>query len=166
MDHEGSDQSEASTPRGHIAPSPFGVFFSTNIEEHSSRKLTLDSGYETENKPTMICKILTSKAEEWMDKKRIVWPWKGNERADESAKLDCQLSKDKNSKIEASGLWLSTLRVSSITSTCSSSSDEMSIKSSNVVMKVERETDNMDYEILWEDLITKEQIGQGIKRVF
>lgn len=70
-----------------------------------------------------------------------------------SAKLDRQLWENSNlvgNKMEASGLWFSSLHVSS---TSSSSSGK-----SNAMIKVERDT---NYEILWEDLITKQQIGQG-----
>lgn len=185
-------QSEEGTPRGPVSPSPFGVFFSMDAEEHLSGKLTIDSGEENENKPGIL-KILSSKAEEWMGTKGISWPWKGNETENESVKaklghfgwhrvnvnqahelgpqtsstkLDCQLCENNNSNIEASGSWLSTLHVSSTSSTSSSSSDDMSIKSSNVVIKVEGETDNTDYKILWKDLIIEDQIGEGNIRLF
>ncbi|GJU55947.1 hypothetical protein Tco_1229661 [Tanacetum coccineum] len=60
-------------------------------------------------------------------------------------------------KSEASGLWLS--RVPRNTTNTSSSKSRSKGKS---IIKVKKETDNVDCEILWEDLITKEQIGQGI----
>ncbi|XP_024983240.1 protein kinase C alpha type-like [Cynara cardunculus var. scolymus] len=178
---DNSLESEASTPRGHIAPSPFGVFCSAGTEEHLSGKLTIDSGDESENKPRI--KILSSKAQAWMGKKGLVWPWKEREvesfdariglfgwhrlDVDEehepgpqmscSAKLECQMWESSNlghnNKQEASGLWLSSIHFSSL----SSSSSGRSIKS-NAIKKMARES---DYEILWEDLITREKIGQG-----
>ncbi|CAH1454630.1 unnamed protein product [Lactuca virosa] len=188
-DHEGGsdvvgDHSEASTPTGHIQ-SPFGAYSSMATEEHLTKKLTIYYGHESENKPG-ICKILSSKADAWMGGKRSVWPWEGDERVESfdpifgrfawqrldiieehkpglqtsscaSSKLDLQLWENTNNKIMASGLWSSSLHVSSSTS---SSSSGASIKS-NAIIKVERETDSLDYEISWEDLITREQIGQG-----
>ncbi|KAI3512377.1 hypothetical protein L1887_19692 [Cichorium endivia] len=182
--HEG----EASTPRGHIRP-PFGDFSSTNKDELFTRKLKIDYGDERENKPG-IRKILSSKADAWMGKKGSVWSRKGNARVESfdpifghfgwqrvdiyqqqwsgphmssyaSSKLNCQLLENTNlgvDKIEASGLWSSSLLVSSTSR--SSSSSRTGIKN-NAIIKVERETDSQDYEILWEDLITREQIGQG-----
>lgn len=48
-------------------------YFVLQAEEYLS---TIDSGdNESENKPG-IGKILSSKAETWMGKKGIVWPWK------------------------------------------------------------------------------------------
>ncbi|XP_023763485.2 uncharacterized protein LOC111911948 [Lactuca sativa] len=81
-----------------------------------------------------------------------------------SSKLDLKLletTNKSNNKIEALGLLFSSLHVSrSITSNSNSSSNITSIKN-NAIIKVERETDSFNYEIVWEDLITKEQIGQG-----
>lgn len=176
---------EASTPRGHIQ-SPFVDLFSKSTVEHFTRKLKIDSGYESENK-SGIYKIFSSKADAWMGKKGSSWSQKGNERVESfdpifgrfgwqrldinqehepcpkisscvSSKQDFQLLENtnkSNNKIEASGLWFSSLHVSR--STTSSSSSSMSIKS-NAIIKEERETDS---EILWEDLIMGEQIGQG-----
>ncbi|KAF8093271.1 hypothetical protein N665_0385s0019 [Sinapis alba] len=50
--------------------SPFGVFTCKPLK---------DSGDESDGK-SVIHKVLTSKAEEWMVKKGIPWPWKGNEQ--------------------------------------------------------------------------------------
>ncbi|XP_024984289.1 serine/threonine-protein kinase STY46-like [Cynara cardunculus var. scolymus] len=176
-DHTKDALENSLTPRGHIAPSPYAVFHSTGTEEEYN---TIDSGYESENK-LGTRKILSSKAEAWMGKRGIVWPWKEREvefldagigrfgwhRLDinqehkpglqissgASVKLDCQPWENTqlvSNKMDASGLWFSSLHVSSTSSSSSSKS--------NTIIKVERET---DYEILWEDLITKEQIGQG-----
>ncbi|XP_071690808.1 uncharacterized protein [Rutidosis leptorrhynchoides] len=180
--------SEGNTPRGHIDPSPFGVFFSMKTEDIFSKKLVIDSGDENENKPG-IRKILSSKADAWRNKTGMIWPWIANEKQDESlvsnvgwhhfnvnqahqhgpqmsssasAKVVCQLCINNSSagnKIEASGLWPSTVHISR-TSSMSSISSLSTIKS-NAIVKVENERDNLDYEIMWEDLITKQQIGQG-----
>ncbi|XP_071721209.1 uncharacterized protein [Rutidosis leptorrhynchoides] len=159
--------SEGNTPRGHIAPSPFGVFISINTEESLNK-----------NK-RWIHNVLSSKADAWMSKKGKVWPLIANERKDESlgwhrfnvnqahqqgpqmsssasAKVNCQLCVLNNSgsnKIQTSGLWPSTNRISRIS--CLSSSK------SNAILNVKNEKDNLDYEIMWEDLITKQQIGEG-----
>ncbi|PWA88680.1 PAC motif-containing protein [Artemisia annua] len=185
-------QSEANTPWGHVDSSQLGVFISNNSEECSTGKFTTSSGHKTENK-IGFRKTLSSKANEWMAKKRNVWPWKGNDEINvESinaklgyfrwqrlytnqghetdlpkkgyengqqmcfAKLEDQVCEYTSKKIEASGLWLSTATLNTTGSSSSTSSSK-----SKAIIKVEKETDNMDYEILWEDLITKEQIGQG-----
>nr|GEW98812.1 PAC motif-containing protein [Tanacetum cinerariifolium] len=75
-------------------------------------------------------------------------------RSSASAELDCQLCVDnylRCSKIEPSGMWLSARSSSSATGSINS----------NAIIEVNRETNNLDYEILWEDLIAKERIGQG-----
>ncbi|KAI3512373.1 hypothetical protein L1887_19688 [Cichorium endivia] len=188
-DHESgsdvtSDHSQASTPTEHIQY-PFGAYFSMATEEHSNRKVAIYFGDEGKNKPG-IHKIMSSKADAWMGKKRSVWPWEGNERVESvdpifgrffwqrldinqdhelglrtsscaSSKLNCQLLENTNNKIEPSGLWFASSHVSSSTSSSSSGAD---IKN-NAIIKVERETDSLGYEILWEDLIIQEQIGQG-----
>ncbi|PWA60770.1 PAC motif-containing protein [Artemisia annua] len=175
-DNSFSDQSEGRNPRGHIGLSPFGVFFSIDTDERLCGKSMIDTGDESVNK-SGFRRSLYSKTEEWMVKKGISWPWKGkgevesinaklahfgwhqfnlNEgpepnpqmRSSASAKLGCN-------KIEASGMWSSTTQVSNTSSTSNSSSGDMTI------IKVNSETNNLDYEILWEDLIIQEQIGQG-----
>lgn len=167
--------SGASTPRGDIPNSPF-------ITKHST-----DSGDENENKPG-IHKILSSKAEAWMGKKGITWPWKGNDREGGSSdaksgrfglhwlhiinnndqehesgggqqmgssKLESQPWENTN-RNEASGSWSSSFNVNSTSSASSCGSTN-----SSAINKVDMDTDSLDYEILWEDLIIGEQIGQG-----
>ncbi|KAK9068349.1 hypothetical protein SSX86_012460 [Deinandra increscens subsp. villosa] len=119
------DYSDTVSPRGHLPLSPFGVFSSTDSEEHFSIKLS------EENRPA-IRKYLSSKPEKWMVK----------ESDKEIVSLDPRIGGlqtrliGRNNNIEASGLRLSTLHVNNNTS-------------------------SMDYEILWEDLRTKQRIGQG-----
>ncbi|XP_031257757.1 serine/threonine-protein kinase BCK1/SLK1/SSP31-like isoform X2 [Pistacia vera] len=181
-DHrEDANSSGASTPRGDIPPSPFGVF--TPVDERSPLKPFRDSGDEGEGKPT-IQKIITNKAEQWMGKKGLSWPWKGNEseisepksgrfswpwtQNDQESELIQQKSPSgtkseshmsegyKPSNNEASGSWSSSVNVNSTSSASSCGST-----SSSAVNKVDLDNDCLDYEILWEDLTIGEQIGQG-----
>lgn len=177
---EDANSSGASTPRGDIVPSSFGVF--SQMDEKSPGKPSRDSGDEGEGKPR-IHKVITSKAEAWIGKKGISWPWKGNEREGSEAKTtrfvwpwlhndqendsvpqksSCRLKPDNQANEnnrpvtnEASGSWTSSFNVNSTSSASSCGS------TSSTVNKVDVDTDCLDYEILWEDLIIGEQIGQG-----
>ncbi|KAI7749733.1 hypothetical protein M8C21_015588 [Ambrosia artemisiifolia] len=157
--------SGASTPRGDIPPSQFTL------------KPSTDSGDESEPK-LGIHKILSSKAEAWMGKKGITWPWKGNERErdsktgrfglnwlhnDQEHDLSQQTSSSKvesqpwenMNRNEATGSW-SSFNVNSTSSASSCGSTN-----SSTINKVDMDSDSLDYEILWEDLTIGEQIGQG-----
>ncbi|OAY56135.1 serine/threonine-protein kinase EDR1 isoform X2 [Manihot esculenta] len=180
-DHkEDANSSGASTPRGDMHPSHFGM--SSHVEEKSPMKPSRDSGDEGEGKPA-IHKIITSKAEAWMGKKGFSWPWKGNEREGSDAKTRFMwpwLQNDQESETihlrsptsgakpeslanegnrstynEASGSW------SSVNVNSTSSASSCGSTSSSAINKVDMETDCLDYEILWEDLIIGEPIGQG-----
>jgi PAS domain S-box-containing protein len=181
-DHrEDATSSGASTPRGDITPSPFGVF--SHREEKSPGKASRDSGDESEGRPA-IHKIITSKAEAWIGKKGMSWPWKGNERGGSEArtarfawpwlhndqenepvhqkspsfgpKPESQASEsNRPGNNEAPGSW-SSFNVNSTSSASSCGST-----SSSAVNKVDVDSDCLDYEILWEDLTIGEQIGQG-----
>ncbi|XP_024985501.1 uncharacterized protein LOC112521084 [Cynara cardunculus var. scolymus] len=181
-DHkEDGYSSGASTPRGDIPQSPFAAFSSTGHKDQITGKPSTDSGDESEIKPG-IHKILSSKAEAWMGKKGITWPWKGNEREGgssdpkggrfglhwlhndqehesglqtTSAKVESQPWENTN-RNEASGSWSSSFNVNSTSSASSCGSTN-----SSAINKVDMDTDSLDYEILWEDLIIGEQIGQG-----
>ncbi|KAJ1395280.1 Serine-threonine/tyrosine-protein kinase, catalytic domain [Sesbania bispinosa] len=165
-DHrEDANSSGASTPRGDLPQSPFGV-------------------YETEGKP--IHKSIPSKAEAWIQKKTLSWPWRTNEREKSEARnvyvagswrQNDQGNESANQKIvssglkqesktgegnrpvnnEASGSWSSSFNVNS-TSSASSCGSAGSCAVNN---KTDVDTDCLDYEILWEDLTIGEQIGQG-----
>ncbi|PON64947.1 Phytochrome [Parasponia andersonii] len=180
-DHrEDANSSGASTPRGEISASPFGVF--SQVDERSPGKPARDSGDESEGKST-IQKMISSKAEAWIGKKGLSWPWKGNEREgseprparfvwpwlqtdqehdlghqkNPSAKLESQANEsNRPANNEASGSWSSSFNVNSTSSVSSCGST-----SSSAVNKLEMDTDCLDYEILWEDLTIGEQIGQG-----
>ncbi|KVH90180.1 hypothetical protein Ccrd_007779 [Cynara cardunculus var. scolymus] len=186
-DHkEDGYSSGASTPRGDIPQSPFAAFSSTGHKDQITGKPSTDSGDESEIKPG-IHKILSSKAEAWMGKKGITWPWKGNEREGgssdpkggrfglhwlhndqehesglqtTSAKVESQPWENTN-RNEASGSWSSSFNVNSTSSASSCGSTN-----SSAINKVDMDTDSLDYEILWEDLIIGEQIGQGCPTEF
>ncbi|XP_077218394.1 uncharacterized protein LOC143852695 [Tasmannia lanceolata] len=182
-DHkEDATSSGASTPRGDMPPSNFGIFSSYVPEEKSPGKATKGTVEEGEGK-TGIHKILSSKAEAWISKKGISWPWKANERdgADGNNRSlwpwlhhdhENDSTHNKNSEFspklgqpvsdsnrpgnnEATGSW-SSFNVNSTSSVSSSGST-----SSSAIHKVDAETDSLDYEILWENLTIGEQIGQG-----
>ncbi|XP_030506650.2 uncharacterized protein LOC115721720 [Cannabis sativa] len=182
-DHrEDANSSGASTPRGEISALPFGVF--SNLDERSPGKGSRDSGDEGEGK-SAIHKMISSKAEAWMGKKGLSWPWKGNDREGSSdvktprfvwpwlqndQENDSSHSKNPIIKLEnhandfnrqhanneASGSWSSSFNINSTSSVSSCGST-----SSSTVNKVDIDTDCLDYEILWEDLTIGEQIGQG-----
>ncbi|KAL2514486.1 putative serine/threonine-protein kinase PITSLRE [Forsythia ovata] len=176
--------SGASTPRGDTNLSPFKVFSWASHEENSPVNPSRDSGDESEGKPGM-SKIITSKAEAWIGKKGLSWPWKVNERdgseiktshlvwpwlhndqenelgehksASAILKSENQVSEtNRTANSEASGSWSSPFNVNN-TSTASSGGST----SSTAVNKIDMVSDYLDYEILWEDLTIGEQIGQG-----
>lgn len=177
-DHrEDAASSEASTPRGDVPPSHFGMFSSPLSDERSP-----GTAEEGEGK-TGIHKILSSKAEQWIAKKGLSWPWKGNERDGAEGKTrfvwpwlnndqENDPSHHRSSEFsikteqqggesnrpgnnEVSGSW-SSFNVNSTGSVSSGGST-----SSSALHKLDMETDCLDYEILWEDLTIGEQIGQG-----
>lgn len=181
---EDANSSGASTPRGDIPPSAFGLASQSVLEERSPGIASRDSGDEGEGK-TGIHKVITSKAEAWIAKKGMSWPWKGSEREGPEVRTtrfvwpwlnndqECDFSQQKgydfsakpeslsgeanrHGNNEASGSGSSSMNVNSTSSVSSSGST-----SSSHINKIDMETDCLDYEILWEDLTIGEQIGQG-----
>ncbi|OIS96440.1 serinethreonine-protein kinase edr1 [Nicotiana attenuata] len=178
-----ANSSGGSTSMGDVHPSPVGIFSSLAKEEHSPGKTSSDYGDESEGKQG-ISKIITSKAEAWMAKKSLSWPWKGNEREASEAKTtrfvwpwlindqDNELSHSnsydapkpnnqfigtsRTTNYEASGSWSSSFSVNTTSSASSCRST-----SSSALSKVDVDTGHLDYEILWEDLTIREQIGEG-----
>nr|BAB10760.1 protein kinase [Arabidopsis thaliana] len=179
---EDAATSGADTPRGDFIQSPFGVFLRS--DEKASTKPFRDSSDESDGN-SVVPKTLTSKAEEWMVKKGLSWPWKGNEReglegrrshsvwpwvrneqqkqqayqsnSNHSVKSESQACESiKASSNEPMGYWSSSVNVNS-----TSSSSSCGSTSSSVMNKVDMDSDCLDYEILWEDLTIGEQIGQG-----
>jgi hypothetical protein len=182
---DGGNSSGASTPAGEVPPTPFGSF--THAEERSQGKTMRNSGDESEEKP--IHKIITSKAEAWIQKKTMSWPWKANDREESESKnvrvswpwlqgdqekestnqknpssgLKPPESRDVESnqhvQNEASGGSWSSFNVNSTSSTSSCGSGSGSSSAPN--NRVDVDSDCLDYEILWEDLTIGENIGQG-----
>ncbi|KAJ6429618.1 hypothetical protein OIU84_021093 [Salix udensis] len=147
-DHrEDANSSGASTPRGDLHPSPFGVF--SHLDDKSPVKPSRDSSDDSEGKPA-IHKIITSKAEAWIESET------SHQRSPSSgAKSESQVSESiRPATNEASGSW-SSVNVNSTSSASSCGS------TSSTVNKVDMDTDCLDYEIMWEDLTVGEQIGQG-----
>ncbi|KAL8490542.1 hypothetical protein ACS0TY_022531 [Phlomoides rotata] len=167
---EDAASSGASTPRGDIHPSPFGVFSG----------VTHDSGDEGEGRPG-ISRILSTKAEAWITKKGLTWPWKGNEQdgtepksprfgwpwsqndelgeqksAAATLRSENRNFENNNTAHNGPGSWSSSVNVNS-----SSSASSCGSASSSALNKVDVDTDSLDFEILWEDLTIGEQIGQG-----
>lgn len=164
--------SDASTPRGASTPLQSCTSPPLTPLENSKGKGQNDIADDSEGK-SGIHKIIGSKAEAWMAKKGISWPWKGggvenksrslwprlfNEREKESSTGRTSHvwgQADVNYSRETPSSWSST----NINSTSSNSSS--SSTSSSAVQKLEMDVDSLDYEILWEDLTIGEQIGQG-----
>ncbi|XLR10710.1 hypothetical protein HN51_047357, partial [Arachis hypogaea] len=83
VDHrEDANSSRASTPRGDVMQSPFGIF--SHGEERSHGKSLKESADNSEGKS--IHKIITSRAEAWIQKKTMAWPWKANDQERSEAK--------------------------------------------------------------------------------
>lgn len=181
-DHrEDANSSGASTPRGDVSLSPFGVF--SHGDKFTGRP-PRDSSDESDGKPALQ-KLLSSKAEALLGKKVMSWPWKANERegsearntrfgwpwmhneqenesvqqkGHRSAKPEnqaCESNRPPNN--EASGSWSSSFNINSTSSASSCGST-----SSSTLNKMDMDSDCLDYEILWEDLTIGEQIGQGM----
>jgi len=179
---EDGNSSGASTPRGDVQKSPFGAY--SLAEEKSQGRTMRDSDDQSEGKP--IHKIITSKAETWIQKKTLSWPWRASDQEGSEARnvhvaspwlqgdqenesvnqnnLSSGLKRESqagesNGPVtnEASGSWFSFVNVNSTSSTSSCGSGS-SCAANN---KVDVDSDCLDYEILWEDLTVGEQIGQG-----
>ncbi|KAL1207361.1 putative serine/threonine-protein kinase SIS8 [Cardamine amara subsp. amara] len=172
---EDAATSGASTPRGDLIQAPFGVFLCN--DEKSFSKPSRDSTEENDGN-SVIPKKLTSKAEEWMVKKGLSWPWKGNEREGlERRHVHSVWPWVQNEQQkEAAHHSNSFHSVKSESQTCDSNkpadnkamgsinvnnASSSGSTSSSVMNKVDMDGDCLDYEILWEDLIIGEQIGQG-----
>jgi hypothetical protein len=179
---EDANSSGASTPKGDLPQSPVGVFY--RVEEKFEAKTLRDSADESEGKP--VNKSLPTKPETWIQKKTSTWPWRTNDREESEARnvrpaepwrQNDQENESVNQKIISSGLKhekqagesnrptnneasLSRSSSYNVNSTSSASSCG-SAGSGAVSSKVDADNDCFDYEILWEDLTIREQIGQG-----
>ncbi|KAM5568742.1 hypothetical protein ABKV19_016326 [Rosa sericea] len=179
-DHlEDGCSSGASTPRGDIRPSPFGMF--AKIKDKFPGKPSGEYDDQSEGKRPMH-KIITSKAEAWIGKKGLSWPWKENQKEGSVTRRthfvwpwlhndqgndsipqagNCALKPENQvnesnrpATNEASGAWTSLFNVN-----CTSGSSSGSTNSS--AKKEDVDIDCLDYEVLWEDMIIGEGIGQG-----
>ncbi|EMS45419.1 hypothetical protein TRIUR3_08829 [Triticum urartu] len=169
--------SEASTPNEDVR---FGVFAA---EEKSPRELSKTSTDNPGEGKVGFHKKISSKAEALLAKKGISWPRKGRENDGGSGKSnitsthlhdkqendqshqrvpvvepimipDCQDTEyAQSSKYEFSGSWWTFNNTSSMNSTSTIGSP---------IERVDYEADCLDYEILWEDLIIGEQVGQVV----
>ncbi|XP_021774294.1 tyrosine-protein kinase receptor UFO-like [Chenopodium quinoa] len=171
------NSSGASTPRGDSVGSALGVF-SQFAGGKSPVKAQKEASEENEGK-SAIHKMITSKAEAWIGKKAMQWPWKGNEKETSDTKsgqfgwpwIQGELDSDRLHSAakseshtgeynrpagnEATGSWSSfNINSTSSASSCGSGS-------SSIVNRLDVDTDCLDYEISWEDLTIGEQIGQG-----
>ncbi|XP_037407899.1 serine/threonine-protein kinase PAK 3-like isoform X2 [Triticum dicoccoides] len=172
--------SEENTPSGDVVHRAFVA------KEKSTGKLCKTSSDDSGEGKVGFHKIFNSKAEALLAKKGISWPWKRHEVDGDSGKNnmnstqlhdkqeneeshqrvtvlepiiipDCQNSEYTwASKYEVSGSWwdFNKNSVSSISSTTATTN-------SSDIQIVDYEADCLDYEILWEDLVIGEQVGQG-----
>ncbi|PWA74793.1 PAS domain-containing protein tyrosine kinase family protein [Artemisia annua] len=150
----------------------------SSIDDHFTKKTTVDSSGGSETRPG-IHKVLSYNAEAWIDKKEFTWPWKGNENGGRAGgrtgrfgwpwlhndqeqelgskmgsivplKVRSQMHESARNTIGAPNSWSSSCDTSNSGST-----------NSNYVQKFDFDMDNSDVEISWDDLIVREQIGQG-----
>ncbi|KAM3334747.1 hypothetical protein ACQJBY_029272 [Aegilops geniculata] len=172
--------SEENTPSGDVAHRAFVA------EEKSPGKSCITSNYDSGERKVWFHKIFNSKADALLAKKGISWPWKRHEVDGDSGKNNMNSTqlhdKQENeeshqrvavlepiiipdcqnreytwaSKYEVSGSWwdFNKNSMSSISSTTGTTN-------SSDIERVDYEADCLDYEILWEDLVIGEQVGQG-----
>lgn len=178
---EDGNASVASTVIGDIPPAtPFGVF--NHVESKLPENPSRDSGVESEGKSS-IHKIIASKAEACISKQGTPWPWKGNERDGSVARASgfvwpwfhndqvnvavpqksyCvskpEIQGNESNNNEAPGSGTSPLDINS-----KSRAISLRSTSTSALTKVDVDSDCLDYEILWEDVIIGGQIGQGNK---
>ncbi|RZC89074.1 hypothetical protein C5167_030767 [Papaver somniferum] len=168
--------SGASSPRGDLSSTPFGGHSQGSLR--SQEQPTGHSGDDGDGDGKIgIHRRITSKAEAWIGKKGISWPWRGIEQdgsvarttrditvlnddqqksSDTIVKPEIQVVGSNQFENEAPGSWSSSLNATSLSSVSTSGSN-----SSSGIHEVDRETCSLDYDILWEDLTIGEQIGQG-----
>ncbi|RZC91784.1 hypothetical protein C5167_027837 [Papaver somniferum] len=174
--------SRASTPRRGILPSPFGVPIKDTLERRSLEQPVRDSGRDDGDGVIGTYKKITSKAEAWISKKGISWPWMGSEQDalvartthdvipfanhDGEIYFDQQKNSDFNERLGFQVVGNNQLECEapgslppSIVKRTSSVSTSGNKRSSGI-RKVDRETCSLDYDILWEDLTIGEKIGQ------
>ncbi|MCL7026831.1 hypothetical protein MKW94_026506, partial [Papaver nudicaule] len=162
--------SRSISPRRGILPSPFGVLIKDTLEKKSLEQPVNNSGGADGDGEIGTYKRITSKAEAWISKKRLSWPWKGSEHDVLVARTTNGLQQKNFDINERPGFEV----VGNNQLDCeapgslpppdakhtSSVSTSISKRSSSI-NKVDKETCSLDYDILWEDLKFGEKIGQG-----
>ncbi|KAM3224792.1 hypothetical protein ACQJBY_057886 [Aegilops geniculata] len=171
--------SEENTPSGDVMHGAFAA------QEKSLGKSSKTSSDDPGEGRVGSYKIFRSKAEALLAKKGISWPWKGHANDGGSGKNnvnstqlpdkqendqshqrvpvlepiiipDCQSSEDTwATKYEVSGSWWDFNKNNTSSMSSTGSTDSSGIE------RVDYEADCLDYEILWEDLVIGEQVGQG-----
>ncbi|XP_078446651.1 uncharacterized protein LOC144715584 [Wolffia australiana] len=148
--------SGSSTPRGDVAP---------DIAEKSPRKGAKYYVEDVEGKMGSH-KNNTAKSELWMAKEHDAdesrnlfgWPWSNREPENNSSVMK---TAEASVKREIQAVESNHLGNNEATGSSSSSVSSSGSTSSCTVQKLELESDCLDYEIVWEDLVIGEQIGQG-----
>ncbi|KAI3904356.1 hypothetical protein MKW92_006656, partial [Papaver armeniacum] len=164
-DHKkGPTFTEASTSRGDVPSSPFGVSFEDTPVENCPGENFSMSGGEGEGK-IGILKDISSRAEAWISKKSMSWQWLDHEcepdfgqenNSDANGKTEIQVAENDPFGNEASTSG-SSFSFANSTSTVSSSIST----SSSPLYKFDTETDSLHFDIMWEDLAIGAQIGHG-----
>jgi len=171
--------SGCSTPRGITMHSHFGSSHPSTLSVQLKEKAEHVASNEGEGKGS-IRKTLGLKAEAWMAKKGISWPWWGGEHDRVEPKnhfswswLQPDHEKDFRHRSEAgehnenyfSAVNCSTSNYSTgswhSSNKRSTSSRTNVSRTSGLVQKVEAGLDHLEYEVLWEELTIGEQIGKG-----
>ncbi|TYI38959.1 hypothetical protein ES332_A02G066000v1 [Gossypium tomentosum] len=177
-DHkEDATYSGVCTPKGDMWPPSHDVLYP--FDKVSTVMNSIDFGDKNEGKPAI------QKFTSFIAKTGISLPWKGNSPEESEAKTThsirpCEGNDQQNETFllkgpylgkkledhineydspinnEASGFSSSSANVNSTSSTSSSGST-----GGSPVIRVDMDTDCVDYEILWEELTIGEQIGQG-----
>ncbi|GJS67767.1 PAS domain-containing protein tyrosine kinase family protein [Tanacetum coccineum] len=149
-------------------------------DDHFTENTTPDSNVGSEKK-LGVHKVLSSKAEEWMDKKGFSWPWKGyenrgslgirtgrfswpwlhNDLEQESApQMSSSSSLKVDSQLNESESVCNTNEAPGSWTSSGGPSSSGSTKG-NSINEFDIDIDNLDVDISWDDLIVGEQIGQG-----
>ncbi|KAF3779484.1 Serine/threonine-protein kinase [Nymphaea thermarum] len=164
----------ATTPTHDVPESQLSMHTPTGPGGSSPGKVHRDASEEGEGK-IGIQKTLTSKVEAWSGKKGISWHSKGNghdvaeakSRSSFSQRIASQENNVNHQKaceccVSSESHFVENNRMSNNDAMGSwSSLSSNGSTSSNGMHRVDMETDCLDYEILWEDLVIGEQIGQG-----
>ncbi|BBN15959.1 protein MpMAPKKK16 [Marchantia polymorpha subsp. ruderalis] len=139
-------------------------------ESPASKKCSTEGG--SVGSGLNIPRILTGQAEAWISKTGLTWPWGGErynsghqkEANDDSAPVACSLDSWSERKLFKGGGDASATNpdspcnFNSASSSTSSNAESSTAGSSRTELEV---LESSDCEILWEDLVLGEQIGQG-----